>query len=43
MAENGIDDAQTMVGRDIPDVYSAELSEFIFDASVNSWIACVPI
>lgn len=35
MAENGIDDAQAMVGRDIPDVYSAELSEFIFDAGVK--------
>jgi phosphonoacetate hydrolase len=35
MAENGIDDAQGMVGRDIPDVYSAELSEFIFDAGVK--------
>lgn len=35
MADNGIDDAQTMVGRDIPDVYSAELSEFIFDAGVK--------
>ena len=31
-AEHGIDNAQAMVGRDIPDVYSAELSEFIFDA-----------
>jgi phosphonoacetate hydrolase len=35
IAENGIDDAQAMVGRDIPDVYSAELSEFIFDAGVK--------
>ncbi|NKB19804.1 MAG: phosphonoacetate hydrolase [Alphaproteobacteria bacterium] len=35
MAENGIEDAQAMVGRDIPDVYSAELSEFIFDAGVK--------
>ena len=35
LAENGIDDAQAFVGRDIPDVYSAELSEFIFDAGVK--------
>jgi phosphonoacetate hydrolase len=35
MAENGIENAQAMVGRDIPDVYSAELSEFIFDAGVK--------
>ena len=35
MADNGIEDAQAMVGRDIPDVYSAELSEFIFDAGVK--------
>lgn len=35
MAENGIDNAQEMVGRDIPSVYSAELSEFIFDAGVK--------
>ncbi len=35
MAENGIENARAMVGRDIPDVYSAELSEFIFDAGVK--------
>ena len=35
MAEHGIDNAQGMVSRDIPDVYSAELSEFIFDAGVK--------
>ena len=35
MAEHGIDNAQAMVSRDIPDVYSAELSEFIFDAGVK--------
>jgi len=35
VAEHGIDNAQAMVGRDIPDVYSAELSEFIFDAGVK--------
>ena len=33
--ENGIENAQVMVGRDIPNVYSAELSEFIFDAGVK--------
>ena len=32
MAEHGIENAQSMVGREIPEVYSAELSEFIFDA-----------
>lgn len=35
MAENGIDNAQAMVGRDIPSVYSAALSEFIFAAGVK--------
>ena len=35
IAEHGIDNAQAMVGRDIPEVYSAELSEFIFDAGVK--------
>lgn len=35
MAANGIDNAQAMVGREIPSVYSAELSEFIFDAGVK--------
>ena len=35
MADNGIDNAQAFVGRDIPDVYSADLSEFIFDAGVK--------
>ena len=35
VAENGIDNAQAMVGREIPSVYSAELSEFIFDAGVK--------
>ncbi|PIW28758.1 MAG: phosphonoacetate hydrolase [Rhodospirillales bacterium CG15_BIG_FIL_POST_REV_8_21_14_020_66_15] len=34
-AENGIDNAQGLVGRPIPDVYSADLSEFIFDAGVK--------
>ena len=32
---HGIDNAQAMVGRDIPEVYSAELSEFVFDAGVK--------
>ena len=35
LAENGIEKAQSMVGRPIPSVYSAELSEFIFDAGVK--------
>lgn len=35
LAENGIENAQEMVGREIPSVYSAELSEFIFDAGVK--------
>ena len=35
LAKNGIDNAQGLVGRPIPDVYSAELSEFIFDAGVK--------
>ncbi len=33
--EHGIDNAQAFVGRPIPSVYSAELSEFIFDAGVK--------
>ncbi len=35
LADNGIENAQKMVGREIPSVYSAELSEFIFDAGVK--------
>ena len=35
LAENGIENAQSMVGRPIPIVYSAELSEFIFDTGVK--------
>jgi len=35
LADNGIDNAQVFVGREIPSVYSAELSEFIFDAGVK--------
>ena len=35
LSENGIENAQSLVGREIPDVYSAELSEFIFDAGVK--------
>ncbi len=35
LADNGIDNAQAMVGRPVPSVYSAELSEFIFDAGVK--------
>ncbi len=35
MADNGIDNAHELVGRPIPSVYSADLSEFIFDAGVK--------
>ena len=35
LAENGIENAQSLVDRPIPIVYSAELSEFIFDAGVK--------
>jgi phosphonoacetate hydrolase len=35
LAEHGIDNAQGFVGREIPSVYSADLSEFIFDAGVK--------
>jgi phosphonoacetate hydrolase len=35
MAENGIADACGLVGMAVPDVYSAELSEFVFAAGVK--------
>jgi phosphonoacetate hydrolase len=35
LAENGIDGVVEMVGMDVPSVYSAELSEFIFAAGVK--------
>ncbi|MGD8420603.1 MAG: phosphonoacetate hydrolase [Gammaproteobacteria bacterium] len=35
LAENGIDDVLGMVGKEVPSVYSAELSEFIFAAGVK--------
>ena len=35
LAENGIENAQSLVDRPIPSVNSAELSEFIFDAGVK--------
>ncbi len=35
MAENGIADACGLVGMGVPDVYSAELSEFVFAAGVK--------
>ena len=35
LAEHGVDNAQGMVGRPVPSVYSADLSEFIFDAGVK--------
>ena len=34
-AENGIDDVPALVGMSVPDVYSAELSEFVFAAGVR--------
>jgi phosphonoacetate hydrolase len=34
LADNGIDDVLSLVGRPVPDVYSAELSEFVFAAGV---------
>ena len=35
LAENGIDDARRLTGLPVPDVYSAELSEFVFAAGVK--------
>ncbi|MEM8632789.1 MAG: phosphonoacetate hydrolase [Pseudomonadota bacterium] len=35
MAENGIDDASAWLGRPVPEVYSADLSEFVFAAGVK--------
>jgi len=35
IADNGIDDVLALVGRALPDVYSAELSEFVFAAGVR--------
>lgn len=35
VAENGIDKVLQMVGKPVPDVYSAELSEFVFAAGVK--------
>src|SRR6185312_10559666 len=35
MAENGIDGVMELVGMKLPDVYSAELSEFVFAAGVK--------
>ena len=34
-AENGIDDASAWLGRPVPEVYSADLSEFVFAAGVR--------
>lgn len=34
-AENGIENASAWLGRPVPDVYSAELSEFVFAAGVK--------
>ena len=35
MAENGVDDVLGMVGMEVPSVYSAELSEFLFKAGAE--------
>ncbi|HVJ42211.1 MAG TPA: phosphonoacetate hydrolase [Dongiaceae bacterium] len=35
VAENGIDNAQAWLGRPVPSVYSADLSEFVFAAGVK--------
>jgi len=35
MAEHGLDDASAWLGRPVPEVYSAELSEFVFAAGVK--------
>jgi phosphonoacetate hydrolase len=35
LAENGIDDVPRLVGMAVPDVYSAQLSEFVFAAGVK--------
>ncbi len=35
MAEHGIDNASKWLGMDVPEVYSAELSEFVFAAGVK--------
>ena len=35
LAENGIEDARKLTGLAVPDVYSAELSEFVFAAGVE--------
>ena len=35
LAENGIDDVLPLVGMPVPDVYSAELSEFVFAAGAK--------
>ena len=35
LAENGIDNASAWLGREVPDVYSAALSEFVFEAGVK--------
>jgi len=35
LAQHGIENVNAMVGMDVPDVYSAELSEFVFAAGVK--------
>ena len=35
MAANGIEDASARLGKPVPEVYSADLSEFVFAAGVK--------
>jgi phosphonoacetate hydrolase len=42
LAENGIEGVNEMVGMDVPDVYSADLSEFVFAAGVKLMESCRP-
>ena len=42
MAENGIENVCEMVGMDVPEVYSGELSEFVFAAGVKLLHAMKP-
>jgi phosphonoacetate hydrolase len=42
LAENGIERINAVVGLPVPDVYSAELSEFVFAAGVRLMALCRP-
>src|SRR3546814_1130181 len=42
LAENGIEGLLEMVGKPLPDVYSADLSEFVFAAGVKLMAAMRP-